>query len=88
MRSALNYPGARALYFPPDKTERKQANLRLARELGFGLKDYPESEVKRIIGELYGKMIVANSFDSTGVAIDAKPWLAELLCAAGMDKKE
>ena len=74
MRNALRYPGAHAAYFPPDKQDRRDANLKLAREIGFGLNAYPASAVKDILGSLYGQLIVANSFDSIGVCIDAKEW--------------
>lgn len=70
---ALDSEGAHQFYFPMDQT-RKAANLRLARELAFGLKDYSKSEVETEIGSLYGKMIVKHSLDRTGVAISAKEW--------------
>ena len=76
MRDALRSPGAHARYFPAQG--RKEANLLLARELAFGLKDYPAEEVKKCLGSLYGKIVVANSLDQTGVAIDNKEWLVEI----------
>ena len=75
IRNALRYPGAHATYFPSDKQERRSANLKLAREIGFGLKDYPANAVKDAVGGLYGQIIVANSFDSIGVCIDAREWI-------------
>lgn len=63
---------ARAFYFPPDKSERKAMNLRLAREIGFGLKDNKD------LGSLYSLLIVSFSLDTTGVCIDAKEFLDEV----------
>jgi len=76
LRDALRTPGAHARYFPTQG--RKKANLLLARELAFGLKDYPIEQVGSQLGALYGALIVANSFDRTGVAIDNKEWLKEI----------
>jgi len=76
LRDALRTPGAHARYFPTQG--RKKANLLLARELAFGLKDYPKEQVEKHLGSLYGMLIVANSFDQTGVAIDNKEWVGEI----------
>jgi hypothetical protein len=78
MREALKCPGARSLYFPTIKKDRKEGNLRLARELGYGLKDFNRKDVESILGSLYGIFIVSNSFDNTGVQIDAKEFIAHL----------
>ena len=77
LRDALRSSGAHARYFPLSR-ERREANLLLARELAFGLRDYPSDQVKKHLGALYGLLIVANSLDQTGVAIDNKEWLAEI----------
>ena len=76
LRDALRGSGAHARYFPTQG--RKEANLLLARELAFGLKDYPGDQVEKQLGALYGMLIVANSFDQTGVVIDNKEWLGEV----------
>ena len=78
LRSALQTPGARALYFPTGADARKAANLRLAREMGPALAAYDPSEVERILNTLYSTLIVAQSFDQTGVQIDNRDFLAEL----------
>jgi len=78
MRQAMAYQGARDLYFPPNKEERIKGNLRLARELACGLKDFSADAVNNELGALYGKFIVAHSLDTTGVVINNKTWLDEL----------
>lgn len=78
MREALKYPGAKGLYFPEGKGERKNGNLRFAREFGYGLRSFAPKDVNDIKGSLYGVMIVANSLDSTGVCIDAKDFINQL----------
>ena len=61
--------GARQ-YFPMDRDERVKANIRLGREFGYGLgADWPS-----VCQHTYGSMIVANSLDSVGVAIDMHDW--------------
>ena len=69
---------ARQIYFPVGKDERKRMNLRLGREIGYGLAEGAD------LGSLYSRLIVINSFDNTGVCIDNK----EFLCAVreGMAK--
>jgi len=57
---------------------RREGNLRLARELAFGLKGFAPDDVKKELGSLYGMLVVANSLDTTGVAIDARDWVAEI----------
>lgn len=78
MRNAVRYSGPRLLYFPQNKDARKKGNIRLARELGYGLKDFARKDVERILGNLYGIFIVANSFDNTGVQINAKEFITHL----------
>lgn len=58
--------GARAFYFPPNKKSRREMNLRLGREVGYGLDSGTD------IKGLYSTLIVTFSFDSVGVAVDAK----------------
>lgn len=77
IRDALRTSGAHACYFPTDAS-RLQANLKLAREIAFGLKDYDRDEVSLVIGSLYGQLIVSNSLDRTGVAISARQWIDEI----------
>lgn len=75
LRNSLRTSAAHFTYFPSNKKERHVANLKLAREIGYGLKDYPANAVKDILGTLYGQLVVANSFDSTGVCVDNKEWV-------------
>ena len=78
LRSALQYPGARAFYFPANAAARKAANLRLAREIGPALAAYDPDDVAKVLSTLYGTLIVIPSLDTTGVQIDNKPFLDEL----------
>lgn len=78
LTSALNSEGAHLLYFPPGKEERKAGNLRLARELAYGLKDYSPQEIDSELKTLYGSMLVKHSLDQTGVVLDAKEWLGAI----------
>ena len=78
LRSALQYPGARAFYFPPGKKARKTASLRLAREIGPALAAYDPDDVADVLPTLYGTLIVIPSFDTTGVQIDNRAFLDEL----------
>ena len=67
---------ARLFYFPPGREARREANLRQAREEGYGLRGLPDA--KKIVGTLYGRLVVRFSLDRFGVALDAKEFLAEL----------
>jgi len=67
----------RSFYFPSDKIDRYKMNLRLAREIGFGLKDF--SDYNKILGSLYSLLIISFSLDTTGVCIDNKEFLNQLL---------
>ena len=60
---------ARQVYFPTGKDERKRMNLRLGREIGYGLTEGAD------LGSLYSRLIVINSFDRTGVCVDNKEFL-------------
>ena len=57
---------ARLFYFPPNWHERIKMNQRLGREIGAGLEPWRAQGW----GDLYSRIIVRNSFDSVGVAID------------------
>lgn len=70
---------ARRFYFPSNRKRRKEMNLRLGREIGYGLG--PDSD----IGGLYSLLIVSFSFDSTGVAVDAKEFFGAV--QEGIDKR-
>ena len=85
LSSALKCSGARSLYFPMNKSKREIGVMRLAREVGFGLKGYPD-RVKDFNG-LYSQLVVSNAFDSIGPVVDAGPWLKELREAAGVNTK-
>lgn len=65
-------------FFPVNLQERRRANISLAHDIGAGLTDYPPDQVKRVLGTLYGKLLVANSLDSVGVALSHKEWLKAL----------
>lgn len=76
--NSLNYQGAHEFYFPRDKILRTERCLRLGREIGYGLKSFPDKEVKNLLSSLYGLIIVRNSFDSIGVCITNKEFIAEI----------
>jgi len=57
---------ARLFYFPSNWRERREMNQRLGREIGAGLEPWRAQGW----GDLYSRIIVRNSFDSVGVAID------------------
>lgn len=65
-------------YFYPDPDIRKQRVLQLAREFGYGLRDFPIKEVEKALSWSYGRMVVANCFDQTGVPISNKEWVREI----------
>ena len=67
------------LFAPNNIYYGKEGALRLAREVSYGLKDYPEKEIKSILGELYGKLLVANCLTTKGVPLSAKEFNKELL---------
>lgn len=60
---------ARQFYFPPNKAKRKAMNLRLGREVGYGIKD------ESVLSSLYSLLVVSFSFDTTGVCVDNKEFL-------------
>lgn len=62
-------------YFPFDKELRKERNLKLGRELGYGMACCDAEDLDFYLGGLYGRLIVAHSFDSTGVVLDNKEWI-------------
>lgn len=63
-------------YFPMDGDARRRQNLKLGRELGYGLADFDDWETWA--GSTYGRFVVANSLDSIGVVIDNKEWIAAI----------
>lgn len=65
---------ARQFYFPDNKARRKTMNLRLAREVGFGLGGFSGFNDW---GSLYSQLVVLFSLDTTGVCIDAREFLNE-----------
>lgn len=69
-----------ARHFAPGQIYHGEAGaLRLAREVGYGLASFPPKEINRVIGSLYGRLLVRFTLTSTGgVPVDAKPWVAEL----------
>lgn len=70
VRNAIrDNPHARAFYFPPDKVNRHDMNLRLGREVGFGIRDIS------VLSSLYSLLIVSFSFDMTGICVDNKEFL-------------
>ena len=75
---ALKSPGARGLYFPLGREQRRRANLRLGRDVGYGLRGLSEKELRDILPTLYSRLLVVNSIDSTGVALDNKDFLAAI----------
>jgi len=75
IRSSLRTVGARQLYFPMNKNERREGIMRLAREFGYGLSPYSEKEIGDIISSTYGLLVVSNCFDSIGPQIDNATWI-------------
>ena len=67
--------------YKPAKTL-KEANKRLGREIGYGLAIF--SDWEDYAGTFYGRFIVINSLDTTGVVISNKEWLKEV--RAGIDR--
>jgi len=57
---------ARLFYFPLNWRERREMNQRLGREIGAGLEPWTALGWN----DLYSRLIVRNSLDSTGVSID------------------
>ena len=57
----------------------KEGALLLAREYGYGLGDWPESEHKDMIGSSYGILLVRAT--NLQPPIDAKPWAQEIIKA-------
>lgn len=64
--------GLRNVFFPMEAPLRKQANLKLGRELGYGLAQF--EGYKNYVQASYGRVIVKNSLDTTGVVISSKEW--------------
>ena len=87
LASALQSPGARALYFPMDKAERERGNLRLARELGYGLARETDHDISSYAGCLYGSLLVRNSLDSVGVMLDNATWLAAIRAGIASERE-
>ena len=54
----------------------EEGALKLAREVGRGLADFPEEDVKKVLGTLYSDLLVRFTFGN--VPIDAKPWVEEI----------
>ena len=65
--------GNRQAWFPRDKEKRREMNIRLGHEFGYGLGVYDDwvSHAQAT----YSGLIARHSFDSTGVVIDAKDWM-------------
>ncbi len=68
-----NYPN---LMGPGSMYHGKDGALRLAREYGYGLADWPEDEHKDEIGNSYGSLLVR--LTNLQPPIDAKPWNQEI----------
>lgn len=60
-------------WFPMDPFRRKEQNLRLAREVGYGLAIF--CDWLDIAKGLYGRLIVVNSLDSVGVVVNNAEWI-------------
>ena len=78
MNWALKTSAAHETYFPDDRELRKERNLKLGREIGYGVRAWSQSERDFYLQTLYGRFIVANSLDRTGVALDAKDWVGAI----------
>jgi len=65
-----------APHFAPGGIYRgKEGAMRLAREVGFGLRDFKDAD--DIVQSLYSRLLVRFTF-ATGVPVDAKPWFEEI----------
>jgi hypothetical protein len=60
-------------YFPRNKSRRREKNLKLGREIGYGLG--PFDDWLDVAKRTYSQLIVINSFDSIGVVIDNDEWI-------------
>ena len=63
-------------YFPMNRERRRNQNLKLGRELGYGLGMFEDWETWA--GTTYGRIVVRNSLDTTGVVLDNKEWIAAI----------
>ena len=77
IESAIQY--SRRHYFPSDRGERRQRLLALARDIGYGLSAWSDSEIKRELNSTYSRIVVRNALDSTGVVLDNGEWVAAIL---------
>lgn len=77
---ALSYN--RQTWFPMEREDRRDMNLRLAREIGYGLGTYDDWH--NHVSATYSTLVVRNSFDSVGVAIDSSEWVDAM--QAGVEK--
>jgi hypothetical protein len=83
LENALKSANARETCFPMDRALRRERVLWLARQVGYGLRDYPIAEVRRALGGTYSRLVVRHCFDSIGPAVDAKEWIGALENGAG-----
>ena len=66
LRSAL---AGHPVYFHPDKELRRRNCLKLARDIGYGLRDYPLAERHNFLQDAYGALFVANCLNGCGVPL-------------------
>lgn len=67
-----------ARHFAPGNIYHGQKGaMRLAREIGPALAEFPKDEVKQVLGSLYTRLLVRFTF-ATGVPVSSKPWLREI----------
>lgn len=83
LEDALQSRNARATIFPMDRALRRERVLWLARQVGYGLRDYPIAEVRRALGGTYSRLVVRHCFDSIGPPVDAREWIGALENGAG-----
>ena len=79
-----------APHFGPDCLYHgERGALRLAREVGVGLADFPQEEVNNIVQSLYSRLVVRFTLTSrSGVPLDAKPWFDELRKADAEERQK
>ena len=66
-----------APHFAPDRIYHgKEGAMRLAREVGFGLRDFKDAD--NIVQSLYSRLLVKFTLSSGGVPVDAKEWFEEI----------
>jgi len=70
---AIALQANRETWFPMNRQSRREMNLRLGHEFGYGLG--ADENWLGVAQSTYGKLIAKNSLDSIGVVINAREWV-------------